>query len=58
MKVLLVDDEIFAIRVLRNLIRWKKLGLELAGYAQNGRDAYAKVVEENTAKMLYVGLRA
>lgn len=47
MKVLLVDDEIFTIRMLQNLIHWKEMGLELIGYAQNGEDAYAKTIEEN-----------
>lgn len=46
MKVLLVDDEIFTIRMLQSVIPWNELGLELAGYAQNGEDAYVKVAEE------------
>lgn len=46
MKVLLVDDEIFTIRMLQNLIRWKELGLEYIGYAQNGKEAYEVVVRE------------
>lgn len=47
MKVLLVDDEIFTIRMLQNVIPWKEMGLELIGYSQNGEDAYEKVVEGN-----------
>lgn len=46
MKVLLVDDEIFTIRMLQNLIHWKELGLELMGYAQDGEEAYNKVIKE------------
>lgn len=46
MKVLLVDDEIFTIRMLQSVIHWKELGLELAGYAQNGEEAYEKVLRE------------
>lgn len=46
MRVLLVDDEIFTIRMLQNVIHWKELGLELAGYAQSGEEAYEKVVKD------------
>lgn len=38
-KVLLVDDEIITIRMLQNLIDWKKYNLELIGYAQDGLKA-------------------
>lgn len=47
MKVLLVDDEIFTIRMLQSVIHWQEMGLELVGYAQNGNDAYSKVIENN-----------
>ena len=47
MKVLLVDDEIYTIRMLQNLIHWKELGLEFIGYAQNGKDAYEMVLRDN-----------
>lgn len=46
MKVLLVDDEIFTIRMLQNLIPWRELGLELIGYAHDGESAYEKVLRE------------
>lgn len=46
MKVLLVDDEIFAIRMLQNIIPWDELGLEVAEYAQSGEEAYQKVLKE------------
>lgn len=39
LKVLLVDDEIITIRMLQNLINWKKLNLELVGYAEDGLKA-------------------
>lgn len=47
MKVLLVDDEIFTIRMLQNIIPWKEMGMELIGYAQNGEEAYEKVLKES-----------
>ncbi len=31
MKILLVDDEMFTIRMLQNLIHWEQLGLEVMG---------------------------
>ena len=46
MRVLLVDDEIFTIRMLQSVICWREMGLELAGYAQDGESAYEKVVKE------------
>lgn len=46
MKVLLVDDEIFTIRMIQNLIHWEEMGLEYIGYAQNGRDAYEMVLRD------------
>lgn len=46
MKVLLVDDEIFTIRMLENLIPWKELGLEVAGHAKNGEEAYDMVLKD------------
>lgn len=39
LKVLLVDDEIITIRMLQNLIDWKKYNLELVGYAEDGLKA-------------------
>ncbi len=46
MKVLLVDDEIFTIRMLQNVIHWEELGLTVVGYAQTGEEAVEKVVRE------------
>lgn len=46
MKVLLVDDEILTIRMLQTLLPWKELGLELVGYAQDGHEAYRKILED------------
>lgn len=46
MRVLLVDDEIFTIRMLQSVVHWQEMGLELAGYAQNGEEAYNKVLRE------------
>lgn len=39
LKVLLVDDEIITIRMLQDLIDWKKYQLQLIGYAQDGLQA-------------------
>lgn len=46
MRVLLVDDEIFTIRMLQNVIPWEELSLEVMGYAQSGEEAYEKVLKE------------
>lgn len=46
MKVLLVDDEIFTIRMMQNVISWRDMGLEIMGYAQSGEEAYEKVLRE------------
>ena len=46
LKVLLVDDEIFTIRMLQSVIHWEELGLEIIGYAQNGETAYEMTVRE------------
>ena len=40
MKILIVDDEIVTIKMLKTLIDWEKLGLELIGYANDGVQAY------------------
>ncbi len=45
-KVLLVDDEIFTIRMLQNIMPWAELGMQVVGYAQNGTEAYKKTVTE------------
>lgn len=44
MKILLVDDEMFTIRMLQNLIHWEQLGLEVMGYARDGQEADRKSV--------------
>ncbi|MFW5629543.1 MAG: response regulator transcription factor [Acetivibrio ethanolgignens] len=46
MKVLLVDDEMIAIKMLKKLIPWGELGLELMGYAKDGNEAYQMVLKE------------
>lgn len=45
-KVLLVDDEIFTIRMLQNIMPWAELGMQVVGYAQSGTEAYDKTVKE------------
>ena len=39
-RVFLADDEPFTIRMLRNLLDWEALGMEIAGTALNGQEAY------------------
>lgn len=46
MKVLIVDDEMITIKMLKNIIDWKSLGLEIMGYANDGVEAYNIIVEE------------
>lgn len=46
MKVLIVDDEMITIKMLKSIIDWKSLGLDIMGYANNGIEAYNMVVEE------------
>ena len=38
-KVLLVDDEILVRDAIRKKIEWNKIGFELVGDCENGRDA-------------------
>ncbi|WP_168735587.1 response regulator transcription factor [Cohnella fermenti] len=45
-KVLVVDDEKWIRRGLIQLIPWERLGLELAGEAADGQDAYELALEE------------
>lgn len=42
-KVLLVDDEIFVRKGLRNLIDWESLGYEICDEADNGQEALEKI---------------
>lgn len=44
-KVLLVDDEVFVRKGLRNLIDWEALGYSVAGEAENGEEALAAITE-------------
>lgn len=46
MKILLVDDEMFTIRMLQNLIHWEQLGLEVMGYARDGQEAFHMIMGE------------
>ncbi|GAB2723480.1 response regulator [Paenibacillus thermoaerophilus] len=45
-KVLLVDDEVFVRKGLRNLIDWPSLGYEVAAEADNGEEALAAIESE------------
>lgn len=42
-KVLLVDDEIFVRKGLRNLMDWESLGYEICDEAGNGQEALEKI---------------
>lgn len=46
MKVLLVDDEMITLKMLKSIIPWERLGLELLGTADDGEEAYRKVLRE------------
>lgn len=46
MKILIVDDEMITIKMLQKIINWKELGLEVMAYADDGKKAYEKVLEE------------
>ncbi len=46
MKVMIVDDEIRVGNLIKNLIDWDRLGLELAGVYQNGFDVLEKFQTE------------
>ena len=46
MKVLLVDDESITLKMLKSIIAWERLGLELLDTAQDGDEAYRKILVE------------
>lgn len=46
MKILIVDDEIITIKMIKNIIDWKSLGLEVIGYATDGDKAYEMILKE------------
>lgn len=43
-RVLLVDDEALELDALKNYVDWKAMGMELAGTARNGKDAWEKIL--------------
>jgi two-component system response regulator YesN len=43
MKVLIADDEVNICKLIKNLINWEELGLELVGFAENGEDSIEKI---------------
>lgn len=43
-RVLLVDDEALELDALKNYVDWESMGMELAGTARNGRDAWEKIL--------------
>lgn len=46
-KVLLVDDEPFAIRSIKGYLNWERMGLTLVGEAKNGSDALLVLQSES-----------
>ena len=46
MKVIIVDDEIRIGNLIKNLIGWDRLGLELIGVYQNGYDVLEQFEKE------------
>ena len=46
LRVLLVDDEPFIIQGLKILIDWEQEGIEIAGTAANGQEAYEFLQKE------------
>lgn len=46
-KVLLVDDEMFVRKGLRNLIDWEGLGFHVVGEAENGEEALSLIEQLN-----------
>lgn len=43
-RVLLVDDEALELEALKNYVDWEGMGMEVAGTARNGRDAWEKIL--------------
>jgi len=45
MKVFLVDDEHFIIEMLKRIINWESMGMEIVGHANNGQSAIEGILE-------------
>ena len=56
LKVVIADDEERIVMLIRTLIDWDGIGLELAGVAQNGIDA-RRLVEETAPDILITDIR-
>lgn len=46
MKVFIVDDEFLQRQLVKKTVNWEKLGLEIAGEAEDGEEALDKILEE------------
>ncbi len=46
MRVVIADDELIALKMLRKLIAWETLGLKYCGYAQDGFALYDLILEK------------
>lgn len=46
MKVLIADDERIALKMLKKLIEWEKLGLTCAGCAENGNELFQMILDQ------------
>jgi two-component system response regulator YesN len=44
-KILIVDDEINICKLIKHLIEWDKMNLELVGIAHSGNEAYNMVLQ-------------
>lgn len=55
-KVLLVDDEVFVRKGLRNLINWNACGFEICGEAENGTEAF-NWITKNRPELVITDIR-
>ena len=46
MNVFIVDDEFLQRQLVKKTVNWEKLGLEIAGEAEDGEEALDKILEE------------
>jgi two-component system response regulator YesN len=46
MKAVIIDDEVWSRRIIRNLGQWKSLGIDIVGEAENGFEGWDLIVRE------------
>ena len=54
MKVVLADDELIALKMLRKLIDWEGLGLRYCGSALDGVELYQLILKKNQILLLQI----